>query len=580
MINSRIPLLQLLIFCFLFLGFSTKTFAQIPASLMENCNQWKITYPTGDEDKTLCNEPNNEYFYVNANGDAIVFRVPIRSNNGTTPNSSYIRSELREREPDGSKDVYWTTEGKHEIYVKQAITHLPINKPHLVATQIHGNKDDGIDDSMVLRLENAHLFLSFNGGKLRDDLTIKTNYVLGTKHEVIFVVEDGKHYCYYAEDGNLLNAYKNGTADSYLIKDGGNDYVMDLNYDETYFKIGNYTQSNAEKEGSDTDKANNYGEVLVYDFSVTHDEIAVTGVTLNPSSLNLSLSNKYQLNESVLPANATNKAVSFSSSNTAIAEVNSSGIVTPKSVGVATITVSTDEGNFKATSIVTVVENATKPNLALNKSVVGTGTHHQENDVSNLVDGLTNTRWSVSGFPQSAIVDLGDIYSIERTELVCYSDRAYQFNISISNTENGVFTKIVDRENNSKSGTEESPIIDIFSPVEARFVKITTNGADKYTGSWVSLLELRVFEASPLNIDSNFLEAEKVLLWPNPTSKTINISSEKYFNSIAIYDSVGKLITNQSFKGDVIDISYLNPGLYIFKFNDENSTIVKKVIKK
>ena len=54
----------------------------------------------------------------------------------------------------------------------------------MVATQIHGNKDD----AMVLRLENSHLFLSFNGGKLKDDLTIKTNYALGTVHEVIFLV--------------------------------------------------------------------------------------------------------------------------------------------------------------------------------------------------------------------------------------------------------------------------------------------------------------------------------------------------------------------------------------------------------
>ncbi len=69
----------------------------VPSDLIKNWNQWKITYPTGKEDKTLCNEPNNEYFYVNTAGDAIVFRTPIRSSNATTPNSSYIRSELRER---------------------------------------------------------------------------------------------------------------------------------------------------------------------------------------------------------------------------------------------------------------------------------------------------------------------------------------------------------------------------------------------------------------------------------------------------------------------------------------------------
>ncbi|OBQ57134.1 carbohydrate-binding protein [Tamlana sp. s12] len=244
--------------------------ASIPSDLMSNCNQWKITYPDGEEDKTLCGEANNEYFYVNSDKNGMVFRAPIRSNNGTTPNSDYVRSELRERKEDGSSDIYWTTSGTHVVYVKQAITHLPIVKSHLVATQIHGNKDEGIDDSMVLRLENKHLFLSFNGGKLRDDLTIKTNYNLGTVHEVIFEVKDGKHYCYYSEDGNLKNAYANGNASSYLVKDGSSTILMDKSYGEAYFKIGNYTQSNAEQEGSETGKSNNYGEVVVYDYFVAH----------------------------------------------------------------------------------------------------------------------------------------------------------------------------------------------------------------------------------------------------------------------------------------------------------------------
>lgn len=244
--------------------------AQYPSDLMANYNQWKITYPDGVEDKTLYHE-SNEYFYVNDDKDAIVFRVPIRSNNGSTPNSDYIRSELRERKADGSSDIYWTTSGTHVVYSKQAITHLPINKDHLVATQIHGNKSDGIDDAMVLRLEGSHLFLSFNGGQLRSDLTIKTNYTLGTQHEVIFEVVNGKHYCYYSEDGNLANAYASGNASGYLVKDGSNSYVMNLNYDQSYFKVGNYTQSNPDREGSDTDNPNNYGEVLVYDFWVSHN---------------------------------------------------------------------------------------------------------------------------------------------------------------------------------------------------------------------------------------------------------------------------------------------------------------------
>ncbi|WP_160061062.1 polysaccharide lyase family 7 protein [Psychromonas sp. L1A2] len=244
--------------------------AEYPSDLMSNYNQWKITYPDGVEDKTLL-KATNEYFYVNDEGNGIVFRAPVKSNNGTTPNSDYIRSELRERTTDGKSDIYWTTSGTHVAYSKQAITHLPLVKDHLVATQIHGNKDDGIDDSMVLRLEGEHLFLSFNGGKLRSNLTIKEDYKLGTIHEVIFEVVNDKHYVYYSEDGGLNAAYTAGNASKYLVKDGSSDYVMDLNYDKSYFKIGNYTQTNADEEGSSTDDEDNYGEVVVYDFWVNHE---------------------------------------------------------------------------------------------------------------------------------------------------------------------------------------------------------------------------------------------------------------------------------------------------------------------
>jgi hypothetical protein len=468
----------------------------IPSDLMVNCKQWKITYPTGVEDKTLCGEPNNEFFYVNSTEDAIVFRAPIRSDNGTTPNSSNIRSELRERVPDGTVDIYWTTEGSHMVYVKQAITHLPINKPHLVATQIHGNKDDGIDDAMVMRLENSHLFLSFNGGKLRSDVTIKTNYTLGTIHEVIFLVVDGKHYCYYSEDNNLLNAYNSGNASSYLVKADGNDYVMNLNYDQSYFKIGNYTQSNADEEGNDTNDPTNYGEVLVYNFFVEHDEVTVTGVNLSPASMDMLVGNTYQLSAAVKPTGASNNGVTYSSSNNAIASVDSNGVVTAISKGSATITVTTQEGGFTDTSIINVAEVAIVPNLALNKPINATGIVDGTNVATNLVDGLTSTRWSVSGFPQTATIDLGEIYTLQRTELVTYSDRDYKYTIAVATSENGPFTQIVDRTSNTSPATIANPNINLFPEIAGRFVKITITGSETYTGTWVSLVELRVFGTS------------------------------------------------------------------------------------
>ncbi|APY12281.1 hypothetical protein BWZ22_14075 [Seonamhaeicola sp. S2-3] len=571
---------HLYVFVIMLMGCIMPSMAQlVPSDLMDNCNQWKITYPTGVEDKTLCGEPNNEFFYVNTTGDAIVFKAPIRSDNGTTPNSSNIRSELRERVSDGSADIYWTTEGTHMVYVKQAITHLPINKPHLVATQIHGNKDDGIDDAMVLRLENSHLFLSFNGGDLRSDVTIKTNYTLGTVHEVIFLIKNGKHYCYYSEDGNLLNAYNNNNANSYLVTDGANDYVLDLNYDDSYFKIGNYTQSNPVEEGDDTGDPNNYGEVLVYDFFVNHDDISVSGVSLSPKNIDLLVGNTQQLSASINPATATNLGVSYHSNNSSVASVNSNGLVTGIAEGSAIITVTTDDGSYTDTSVVNVIAVATSPNLALNKPITGTGVHDDVHEVANLVDGSTNTRWSVSGFPQTAIIDLGAIYTVGRTELVCYNDRDYQFTVSISNTEDGTYTQIVDRSDNTTPGSSTNPIIDTFAGIDGRFVKITILGAETYTGTWSSLMEFRVFETESLSINE-INNTSEIKLWPNPATNQVNIRFNNNFHTLKVYNYVGKLVVNQSINSNLVDTSNLNPGLYIFQLSGNNSTITKTIIIK
>jgi uncharacterized protein YjdB len=82
--------------------------------------------------------------------------------------------------------------------------------------------------------------------------------------------------------------------------------------------------------------------------------VAVTGVSLAPTSVSLAVGATSTLTPIISPANATNKAVSYSSSNTAVATVNASGVVTAVTAGSATITVTTADGSKTATCAVTV----------------------------------------------------------------------------------------------------------------------------------------------------------------------------------------------------------------------------------
>jgi len=82
--------------------------------------------------------------------------------------------------------------------------------------------------------------------------------------------------------------------------------------------------------------------------------VPVSGVSLT-SSLKININSTYNMVASILPSNATNKNVKWSSSNTAVATISASGVITAKSAGQTTITVTTEDGNKTATCIVTVV---------------------------------------------------------------------------------------------------------------------------------------------------------------------------------------------------------------------------------
>lgn len=80
-----------------------------------------------------------------------------------------------------------------------------------------------------------------------------------------------------------------------------------------------------------------------------------TGITLNMSALTLTKKGQTNTLTAVIsPSNATNKVVTWKSSNTSVVTVNSNGIVTAVANGTATITAVTVSGNKTASCKVTV----------------------------------------------------------------------------------------------------------------------------------------------------------------------------------------------------------------------------------
>lgn len=81
--------------------------------------------------------------------------------------------------------------------------------------------------------------------------------------------------------------------------------------------------------------------------------VAVTGVSLNASSGELTVNGQTTLTATVEPSNATNKTVTWTSSAPTVATVVN-GVVTALSAGTAVITAETEDGGFTATYSLTV----------------------------------------------------------------------------------------------------------------------------------------------------------------------------------------------------------------------------------
>ncbi len=97
---------------------------------------------------------------------------------------------------------------------------------------------------------------------------------------------------------------------------------------------------------------------------------AVTGVSVSPTSATLDIGETKQLTATVSPSNATNKTVTWTSSKTSVATVSSSGLVTAKDFGNATITATTSDGNYAATCSI-YVRPASATTLTFNNNQDG-----------------------------------------------------------------------------------------------------------------------------------------------------------------------------------------------------------------
>lgn len=142
-----------------------------------------------------------------------------------------------------------------------------------------------------------------------------------------------------------------------IIQAGATTTLTWLSSNTSVATVSNNGTITAIKQGSTTITCAAHNGVSAT-CEVTVNPVLVSGITLNKTETELVAGEKLQLTATIVPDNATDKGVTWSSSNSAVAVVNESGQVTAVGSGICNITATAKDGSGTASScLVTVLGN-------------------------------------------------------------------------------------------------------------------------------------------------------------------------------------------------------------------------------
>ncbi len=358
----------------------------------------------------------------------------------------------------------------------------------------------------------------------------------------------------------------------------------------------------------------------------------VTGINVSPAADTIGITATVQLRASIQPYNTYNKNVSWSSSNTSIATVDLSGLVTGIAEGSATITATTEDGGLTATSDIKVIYI---PIYKLTTSVVGEGSigpssgSYLEGDVVSITateaDGWKFDGWSgdASGTnnPLSLTMDADKSITATFTELPVKDNivvrakgtsgeeiinlrvggsiikiwtltTSYQDYIaSAVDSGKSVLVEYVN-DNGSQSGVQVDYVIRDGVTYQSEDQKINTACGGQYSEKLDCNGYIRYDTPSTTSVEEQSGTIPSVYklyeAYPNPFNPTTNIQfdiPESSYYSLKVYNSLGQevasLIDGNKSAGRYnvnFDASNLASGIYIYRLSGNKVNLTRKML--
>lgn len=276
-----------------------------------------------------------------------------------------------------------------------------------------------------------------------------------------------------------------------------------------------------------------YNKSVLWRWNPGSSNIAVTGVSVSPTSPSLNVGATQQLTATVAPSNATNKIVTWSTSNPAVATVNSAGLVNAIAAGTATITVTTVDGGKTANSAITVIAG-------------GSWTIVDDAATGWTWNGFTNDPCSscYNGTSHSTNVKSKTAtYTFTGTDVEAYCESwsgAGSVSIFIDGVSKGTFNQNVTPYN---GGTKFATINGLSNASHTIVFKSTNT-------NWVGIDYIR-FAINPAKsefepTENRIASESSILIYPNPATDfvTININNKADNEEVKVQirDILGKVV--------------------------------------
>ncbi|MCX6146799.1 MAG: Ig-like domain-containing protein [Candidatus Kapabacteria bacterium] len=262
--------------------------------------------------------------------------------------------------------------------------------------------------------------------------------------------------------------------------------------------------------------------------SLVSIEVKVNSISLNKKISTLKIGDSINLISTILPPNATNQNVSWSSSDSKIAIVTNSGLIKALSLGNAKIIVKTIDGNFSDTCNINIVNNEIHVlQVFINRKIDTLYLGNIQKDTAQLSSVL---------YPSDATNSKVNWFSTDST--------------IASVNQNG----LVKAQNLGKTS-----------------VYVKTNDGNKTDTCFISVLIPTGIEETSLN--------DNIIILPNPVSDFLYISiPNTQFFLIEISNIIGQTVFKSENKTR-LDLSNIPKGNYLLKVKIKDQYYFKKFVK-